>query len=79
MHYSLRRSNQQTGKKQLDIKSRFCSETDSAVKLHHFKTCLMGHATCVLLPEKLSSSLEDNEIPLPLSFESDGPHVIKTV
>ena len=40
---------------------------------------LMGHATCVLLPEKLSSSLEDNEIPLPLSFESDGPHVIKTV
>ena len=41
----------------------------------------MGHATCVLSPEKLTSSLEDNEIPLSrlLSFESDGPHVSKTV
>ena len=41
----------------------------------------MGHATCVLLPEKLTSSLEVDEIPLSrlLSFESDGPNVSKTV
>ena len=39
----------------------------------------MGHATGVLLAEKLSF-LEDNEIPLLLLqyFESDAPNVYKT-
>ena len=40
-------------KKQLDIKIRFWSETDSDVKVHHLKTYLMDHATGVLLAEKL--------------------------
>ena len=41
----------------------------------------MNHATCLLLAEKLFSSLEDNEIPLSRlqSLEKDGPNVIKTV
>ena len=40
------------------------SETDSAVKAHNSKIYLMGHATGVLLAEKLLSSLKDNEMPL---------------
>ena len=41
----------------------------------------MGHATGVLLAEKLLSSLEDNETPLLWlqSLESDGPNVNKIV
>ena len=41
----------------------------------------MGHATGVLLAEKILSSLEDNEIRLLKSqfLESDGPNVNKTV
>lgn len=39
----------------------------------------MGHATSVLLAEKLLSSLEDNEISLLKlkSLEKDGPNVNK--
>lgn len=51
-------------KKQLEIKVRFWLETDSAVKAHNSKIYLMGHATSVLLAEKLLSSLKDNEMPL---------------
>ena len=36
-------------KKWLGIKIEFWSETDSAVKVYRLKTCLMGHATGVLL------------------------------
>ena len=41
----------------------------------------MGHATGVLLAEKLLSSLEDNEMPLLWlqSLGRDGPNVDKTV
>ena len=79
IHYD-KTTNKQV-KKQLDIKIRFWSEIDSAVKVHHLKTYLMGHGTGVLLVEKLLSSLEDNEIPLLQlqSLESDGPNVNKTV
>ena len=61
IHYDKTANNQV--KKQLDSKIRFWSNKDLAVKVHHLKTYLMGHATGVLLAEKLSS-LEDNEIPL---------------
>ena len=36
-------------KKWFGIKIEFRSETDSAVKVYRLKTCLMGHATGVLL------------------------------
>ena len=39
-------------KKQLDIKIRFWLERDSAVKVHHLKAYLKGHASGVLLAEK---------------------------
>ena len=79
IHYD-KTTNKQV-KKKLYIKIRFWSETDSAVKVHHLKTYLMGHATGVLLAEKILSSLEDNEVPLSRlqSFENDGPNVNKTV
>ena len=51
-------------KKKFDIKIRFWSEADSAGKGYHLKTSLMHHATGLLLVEKLSSFLENNEIPL---------------
>ena len=68
-------------KKQHDIKIRFWLETGSAIKVHTSKIYLMGHATGVLLAEKLLSSLKDNEILLSQlqSLESDGPNVNKTV
>ena len=49
IHYD-ERTNKQV-KKQLGIKIRFWSETDSPVKVHHLKTYLMGDATGVLLAE----------------------------
>ena len=45
-------------KKQPGIKIRFWLERDSAVKVHNLKEYLMGHASGVLLAEKLSSSLK---------------------
>lgn len=64
-------------KKQLDIKIRFQSEADSAVKVHHLKTYLMARANVVWVAGKLSS-LEIALSRLP-PRESDGPNVIKTV
>ena len=67
--------------KQLDIKIRIWSETDSVVKVHNLKTYLIGHATGVFLAEKLLSFLEDNEMLLSRlqSLGSDDPNVIKIV
>ena len=49
IHYN-KTTNKQV-KKQLGIKIKFWSETDSAVKVHNIKTYLMGHATSALLFE----------------------------
>ena len=49
--------------KQLGIKIKFWSETDSSVQVHNIKTYLMDHATGMLLVEKTLSSLEINEKP----------------
>lgn len=60
IHYN-KTTNKQV-EKQLGIKIKFCSETDSAVKVHNIKTYLMGHATGALLVEKILSSLELHEM-----------------
>ena len=67
-------------KKQLDIKIRFWSETDSTVKVHHLKIFNGSCYSCVAC-WKIIICFEDNEIPLPRlqSLESDGPNFNKTV
>ena len=80
IHFDETTSNQ--GHKQLDIKSRYWSNNQNKIVIHHLRIYCIGHATGQQLADKLVSSLQDdryNNISLKQlqASESDGPNVNK--